>query len=53
MSHHNDDDDAAVIIFSNSSRLNGIPEDKREKIEAILEKANKEVDKVLDKNPNL
>ncbi len=30
-----------------------LPEDKQEKIKDILEQANKEVDKVLDKNPNL
>jgi len=52
MSHHNDDDDV-IIILSDPSKLEGIPEDKREKIEAILEHANKEVDKVLDKHPNL
>ena len=53
MSHHNDDDDGAVIILSNSPKVKNIPEDQREKIEAILEQANKEVDKVLVKSPNL
>jgi len=48
MSHGNDDD--AVIILSNSAKVK-IPEDKKEKINAILEKANKEADKVI--NPNL
>ncbi len=43
-----------IIIFNISPKeIDRIPEDKREKIEAILERANKEVDKVLDKNPNL
>ncbi len=47
------DDDEVIIILSNSSKLNKLPEDQQEKIKAILEKANKEVDKILDRNPNL
>ena len=42
-----------VIIDLAPEELSKLPEDQREKIEAILEQANKEVDKVLDKNPNL
>ncbi len=43
------------IIINNvfQDELDNLPDDKKEKIEAILEEANKEVDKVLDKNPNL
>ena len=43
------------VIISNASQedIARLSEDQREKIEAILEDANKEVDKVLDKNPNL
>jgi len=46
---------SGTIIISNASQreIDNLPEDKREKIEAILERANKEVDKVLEKNPNL
>jgi len=49
------DDDEVIIILSNSisAKINKLPEDQQEKIKAILEKANKEVDKVLDRNPNL
>ena len=42
-----------IIINIADETFDNLPEDKREKIEAILEKANKEVDKVLEKNPNL
>ena len=49
MSHEDDD---AVIIISRSA-FDDLSADKQEKIKAILEKANKEVDKVLEKNPNL
>lgn len=42
-----------VIIDFADPELSNLPEDKKEKIEAILEQANKEVDKVLEKNPNL
>ena len=49
MSHEDDD---AVIIISRSS-FDDLSADKQEKIKAILEKASKEVDKVLKKNPNL
>ncbi len=43
------------IIINNATQedIAKLPEDQREKINAILERANKEVDKVLDKNPNL
>ena len=43
------------IIINNAfqEEIDQLPEDKKEKIEAILEQANKEVDKVLEKNPNL
>jgi len=40
-------------IIINFADFDKLPADKQEKIEAILEQANKEVDKVLDKNPNL
>jgi len=42
-----------IIINIVDETFNKLPEDKQEKIKAILEQANKEVDKVLDKNPNL
>ena len=42
-----------IIINIADEELDKLPDDKKEKIEAILEQANKEVDKVLDKNPNL
>ena len=42
-----------ININSADRELDNLPKDKREKIEAILEQANKEVDKVLEKNPNL
>lgn len=60
MSH--EDDDAVIILSSiGRNRLDNLPEvtggptreERRKKIEAILEQANKEVDKVLKKNPNL
>ena len=43
------------IIISNASQpeIDNLPEDKQEKIQEILERANKEVDKVMEKNPNL
>ncbi len=41
------------VIINAVEEFDKLPEDQREKIEAILEQANKEVDKVLDKNPNL
>ena len=48
------DTSSHIIIAGASEReINNLPADKKEKIEAILEQANKEVDKVLDKNPNL
>jgi len=42
-----------IIINIVDETFNNLPADKKEKINEILEKANKEVDKVLDKNPNL
>lgn len=42
-----------IIIHFADPEFDNLPDDKREKIEAILEQANKEVDKVLEKNPNL
>lgn len=42
-----------VIIFSSQGDFDKLPEDKKEKINEILKEANKEVDKVLEKNPNL
>ena len=51
MSH--EDDDAVIILFASQKEMDKLPEDKQEKIRAILGKANKEVDKVLEKNPNL
>jgi len=42
-----------IIINFADDEFDKLPEDKQEKIKAILEQANKEVDKVLDKNPNL
>jgi len=43
------------IIINNAfqDKFDNLPADTKKKIEAILEQANKEVDKVLDKNPNL
>ncbi len=51
MSHGNDDD--SIIIFSSREKIGHLPADTQEKIEAILEKANKEANKVLENNPNL
>ena len=42
-----------IISEAVQKEINGLPDNKKEKIETILEQANKEVDKVLDKNPNL
>ena len=42
-----------IINIASEDEINGLPQDKQEKIHDILDKANKEVDKVLDKNPNL
>lgn len=42
-----------IINKAFEQKIKGMPADVREKIEAILERANKEIDKVLDKNPNL
>jgi len=42
-----------IINTASQKEIDKLPEDKQEKIKAILERANKEVDKVLDKNPNL
>jgi uncharacterized protein YjbJ (UPF0337 family) len=42
-----------IIIQIADGELDKLPADKKEKIEAILEEANKEVDKVLERNPNL
>jgi len=46
---------SGTIIISSASQkeIDDLPEDKQEKIKAILERANKEVDKIMDKNPNL
>ncbi len=41
------------IIINLTEDFDNLPEEKKEKIQAILDQANKEVDKVLDKNPNL
>ncbi len=46
MSHHNDDDDVIILNISNP-KLKGMPEDIREKVEAILEKANKDIEAIL------
>ena len=42
-----------IIIDLVDGDFDNLPDDQKEKIEAILEQANKEVDKVLEKNPNL
>lgn len=42
-----------IIIDFADGEFDKLPADQREKIKAILEEANKEVDKVLEKNPNL
>ena len=42
-----------IIINIADEEFDNMPDDKKEKIEAILERANKEVDKVLENNPNL
>ncbi len=41
------------IIINLTDDFEKLPEDKRKMIEDILDQANKEVDKVLEKNPNL
>ena len=41
------------IIINLTEEFDKLPEDKKETIMDILDQANKEVDKVLDKNPNL
>lgn len=42
-----------VIIDFADPDFDNLPEDKKEKIKEILKQANREVDKVLEKNPNL
>ncbi len=42
-----------IIIDLVDEDFDNLPEEKKEKIQDILDQANKEVDKVLDKNPNL
>lgn len=42
-----------IIHAASQPDVDNLPEDKQAKIQEILEKANKEVDKVMENNPNL